>query len=63
VADGGDAGRGDRVDATGVERDRHRRTRALPPFLDLLDEFGSEWEWEDYVDRKPVSSLTTPAAS
>ena len=29
---------------------------ALPaqPFLDLLDEFGSEWEWADYRDRKPV---------
>jgi hypothetical protein len=35
---------------------------ALPakPFLDLLDAYGSEWEWEDYVDRKPVS-LGLPA--
>ena len=34
------------------------------PFLDLLDEFGSEWEWEDYIDRKPVSSLTpTPTSA
>jgi len=39
---------------------------AMPakPFLDLLDEFGSEWEWEDYIDRKPVSSLTpTPTSA
>ena len=29
---------------------------ALPPmpFLDLLDEYGSEWEWADYKDRAPV---------
>lgn len=29
---------------------------ALPPqpFLDLLDEHGSEWEWADYVDRRPA---------
>ena len=35
---------------------------ALPakPFLDLLDAYGSEWEWEDYQDRKPVS-LGAPA--
>ena len=28
---------------------------ALPPmpFLDLLDEYGSEWEWADYKDRAP----------
>jgi saccharopine dehydrogenase-like NADP-dependent oxidoreductase len=34
---------------------------ALPPmpFLDLLDEYGSEWEWADYHDRKPVEE---PAA-
>jgi saccharopine dehydrogenase-like NADP-dependent oxidoreductase len=24
------------------------------PFLDLLDEQGTEWEWEDYLDRKPA---------
>jgi saccharopine dehydrogenase (NAD+, L-lysine forming) len=29
---------------------------ALPPmpFLDLLDAYGSEWEWAEYHDRKPV---------
>lgn len=29
---------------------------ALPsePFLDLLDQHGTEWEWEDYVDRAPA---------
>jgi saccharopine dehydrogenase-like NADP-dependent oxidoreductase len=29
---------------------------ALPPkpFLDLLDAYGSEWEWADYHDRKPA---------
>ncbi len=29
---------------------------ALPPtpFLDLLDDYGSEWEWEDYRDRAPI---------
>ncbi|WP_394943556.1 saccharopine dehydrogenase family protein [uncultured Ilumatobacter sp.] len=29
---------------------------ALPPkpFLDLLDEYGSEWEWAEYCDRRPV---------
>jgi saccharopine dehydrogenase (NAD+, L-lysine-forming) len=29
---------------------------ALPPkpFLDLLDEYGSEWEWAEYRDRRPV---------
>ncbi len=34
---------------------------ALPPmpFLDLLDEFGSEWEWVDYKNRAPVEE---PAA-
>ena len=34
---------------------------ALPPmpFLDLLDAYGSEWEWADYQDRKPVEE---PAA-
>jgi saccharopine dehydrogenase-like NADP-dependent oxidoreductase len=28
---------------------------ALPsePFLDLLDQFGAEWEWEDYQNRAP----------
>ena len=67
MADGRDAGGGDRADGhRRVERDRRRRTRGLPakPFLDLLDEFGSEWEWEDYIDRKPVSSLTpTPTSA
>jgi saccharopine dehydrogenase (NAD+, L-lysine forming) len=31
---------------------------ALPakPFLDLLDAYGSEWEWEDYLDRKPIAA-------
>ena len=29
------------------------------PFLDLLDEYGSEWEWADYKDRAPVEE---PAA-
>ena len=30
---------------------------ALPPdpFLDLLDEYGTEWEWEEYRDRAPVT--------
>jgi saccharopine dehydrogenase (NAD+, L-lysine forming) len=34
---------------------------ALPPmpFLDLLDEYGSEWEWADYQNRAPVEE---PAA-
>ncbi len=38
---------------------------ALPakPFLDLLDEFGSEWEWEEYRDRKPLSSDTAASTS
>lgn len=29
---------------------------ALPadPFLDLLDQHGVEWEWEDYLDRAPA---------
>jgi saccharopine dehydrogenase (NAD+, L-lysine forming) len=33
---------------------------ALPakPFLDLLDAYGSEWEWEDYLDRKPIAAST-----
>jgi saccharopine dehydrogenase-like NADP-dependent oxidoreductase len=31
---------------------------ALPadPFLELLDQHGVEWEWEDYVDRKPAGN-------
>jgi saccharopine dehydrogenase-like NADP-dependent oxidoreductase len=31
---------------------------ALPadPFLELLDQHGVEWEWEDYVDRKPAGT-------
>lgn len=31
---------------------------ALPPkpFLDLLDEYGSEWEWAEYRDRRPVGA-------
>ncbi len=30
---------------------------ALPsePFLDLLDAYGSEWEWLEYKDRAPLS--------
>lgn len=28
------------------------------PFLDLLDQFGAEWEWEDYEDRKPKAAAT-----
>ena len=24
------------------------------PFLDLLDQHGTEWEWEDYRDRAPA---------
>ncbi|MGB0114174.1 MAG: saccharopine dehydrogenase C-terminal domain-containing protein [Ilumatobacteraceae bacterium] len=34
---------------------------ALPaqPFLDLLDQFGSEWEWAEYQDRKPVADGAT----
>ena len=29
---------------------------ALPaqPFLDLLDDHGTEWEWDDYLDRAPT---------
>jgi saccharopine dehydrogenase (NAD+, L-lysine forming) len=29
---------------------------ALPadPFLELLDQHGVEWEWEDYIDRAPA---------
>ncbi len=29
---------------------------ALPaqPFLDLLDAYGSEWEWLEYRDRTPA---------
>jgi saccharopine dehydrogenase (NAD+, L-lysine forming) len=36
---------------------------ALPPdpFLDLLDQHGVGWAWEDYVDRAPAPSA--PAAS
>jgi saccharopine dehydrogenase (NAD+, L-lysine-forming) len=35
---------------------------ALPsePFLDLLDQFGAEWEWEDYENRAP-KALQLPA--
>jgi saccharopine dehydrogenase-like NADP-dependent oxidoreductase len=28
---------------------------APTPFLDLLDAYGSEWEWEEYRDRAPLS--------
>ena len=38
---------------------------ALPaePFLDLLDEQGTEWEWDDYVDRAPAPAASPPEAS
>jgi hypothetical protein len=33
------------------------------PFLDLLDEYGSEWEWADYENRAPrVEPGKEPAA-
>ena len=34
---------------------------ALPsePFLDLLDQYGAEWEWEEYRDRQPQGGGTT----
>ncbi|HWL45733.1 MAG TPA: saccharopine dehydrogenase C-terminal domain-containing protein [Ilumatobacter sp.] len=33
---------------------------ALPsePFLDLLDQYGAEWEWEDYENRAPKPGST-----
>jgi saccharopine dehydrogenase-like NADP-dependent oxidoreductase len=33
---------------------------ALPakPFLDLLDDHGTEWEWDDYLDRAPAADLS-----
>jgi saccharopine dehydrogenase-like NADP-dependent oxidoreductase len=36
---------------------------ALPaqPFLDLLDEHGMEWEWEDYLDRAPAPTGSSVA--
>ena len=59
MADGGDAGGGDRADG-------HRRVdgagvvgpEALPadPFLDLLDEHGIEWEWDDWPAPMPVGA-------
>ena len=32
---------------------------ALPsePFLELLDQHGMEWEWQEYRDRKPVNDI------
>jgi len=35
---------------------------ALPaqPFLDLLDDHGTEWDWDDYLDRAPAPA---PAAA
>ena len=36
---------------------------ALPsdPFLELLDEQGTEWEWDEYRDRKPCPAPVTAA--
>jgi saccharopine dehydrogenase-like NADP-dependent oxidoreductase len=36
---------------------------ALPaqPFLDLLDDYGSEWEWAEYRDRAPLDPPITIA--
>jgi saccharopine dehydrogenase-like NADP-dependent oxidoreductase len=36
---------------------------ALPPtpFLDLLDEHGTEWEWADYRDRAPIETTAETA--
>ena len=33
---------------------------ALPaqPFLDLLDDHGTEWDWDDYLDRAPAPAPT-----
>jgi saccharopine dehydrogenase-like NADP-dependent oxidoreductase len=33
---------------------------ALPaqPFLDLLDDHGTEWDWDDYLDRAPAPTTT-----
>lgn len=38
---------------------------ALPadPFLELLDQHGVEWEWEDYVDRAPAPSKSPRATA
>jgi saccharopine dehydrogenase-like NADP-dependent oxidoreductase len=38
---------------------------ALPaqPFLDLLDDHGTEWEWEDYLDRAPAPATSPPELS
>jgi saccharopine dehydrogenase (NAD+, L-lysine-forming) len=35
---------------------------ALPaqPFLDLLDDHGTEWDWDDYLDRAPAPTPTAP---
>jgi len=37
---------------------------ALPaePFLDLLDQHGTEWDWAEYRDRAPID-IATPAAA
>jgi saccharopine dehydrogenase-like NADP-dependent oxidoreductase len=36
---------------------------ALPPdpFLELLDEYGTEWEWEEYRDRAPFTENAATA--
>jgi saccharopine dehydrogenase (NAD+, L-lysine-forming) len=38
---------------------------ALPadPFLELLDQHGVEWEWEDYVDRAPAPAHVPRASA
>jgi saccharopine dehydrogenase-like NADP-dependent oxidoreductase len=38
---------------------------ALPaqPFLDLLDDHGTEWEWDDYLDRAPAPATSPPELS
>jgi saccharopine dehydrogenase (NAD+, L-lysine-forming) len=38
---------------------------ALPadPFLELLDQHGVEWEWEEYLDRAPAPPVAPSAAA
>ena len=38
---------------------------ALPsePFLDLLDQHGMEWDFEEYRDRKPAPELEQDQAT